>query len=73
MRDLLEAKQAKIHEHLKKNFNVPSVIAEIDDLVTAINVYLKTKPYVHLIIVAYFNYIKHIFYCVGLNYEEVNN
>ena len=71
LRDILEQKQAAIHAHLRKNFGVPEAIKEIDDLVTAINTYLKVRPYVHLILKTSFSYIKHIFYSFGLNYEQV--
>ena len=71
LRDILEKKQAAIHAHLRKNFGVPEAIKEIDELVTAINTYLKIRPYVHLILKTSFAYIKHIFYSFGLNYEQV--
>lgn len=70
LRDILEQKQAAIHMHLRKNFGVPEAIKEIDELITAINTYLKTRPYVHLILRTSFNYIKHIFFSFGLNYEQ---
>lgn len=70
LRDLFAEKQDNIHKAFQRNFNVPDALKEIDEIITAVNVYVKTKPYVHLFLRTIFNYIKHIFNCLGLVYEQ---
>lgn len=70
LRDLFNTKQDNIHKAFQKNFNVPDVLREIDELITAVNVYIKNKPHIHLLLKAIFNYVKHVFNCVGLIFEQ---
>ncbi|EAR89909.2 cysteinyl-tRNA synthetase protein (macronuclear) [Tetrahymena thermophila SB210] len=70
LRDLFVEKQDNIHRAFQKNFNVPEALKELDEIITAVNTYIKEKPIIHLLIRSIFNYVKHIFNCLGLIYEK---
>jgi hypothetical protein len=60
-----------IHKNLLNNFNIPKALAEIDEIIKAVNVYLKEKPYINTLLLAISNYIRFIFYSIGISYDNV--
>ncbi len=71
LNDLFAEKQALIHKNLLNNFNIPKALAEIDEIIKAVNVYLKEKPYINTLLLAISNYIRFIFYSIGISYDNV--
>ncbi|KRX03970.1 Aminoacyl-tRNA synthetase, class 1a, anticodon-binding [Pseudocohnilembus persalinus] len=68
---LMDAKQ-NIHAHFLNNFNTLGVIKEIDQIIKETNLYLKEENVNMTLLNKVFNYVKFIFECIGLDFEDRN-
>ncbi|EGR33621.1 hypothetical protein IMG5_047670 [Ichthyophthirius multifiliis] len=73
LNEFFQEKQALIHKHFQNNFNIPKVIGEIEEIIRQVNIYLKEKPYIYPLLLSISNYVKYIFYCIGICYDNNNN
>jgi len=62
----LEEKKTIIHNHFLNNFNTSGVILELDQLVSAVYIYMKDLPYRYPLLNTIADYMSYIFKVMGL-------
>jgi len=66
-------KKEAIHQALCNNFDTPGVITQLEQLISATNVYMKNPDVKYTLLVSVATYVSYIFRCIGLFYDDKLN